>query len=369
MRYTKAREEEVKALAESGKSLDFIASVTGLPKKVIWQWCPVLRPHEDIIKQSVKQRFHFIYPDFEAKISNAFSPFVRSDISEDDWEEINKVIYKTLYEESLYVFKNAITDPPDFSDIKKLSNDLFLDYLKKFWTTESDYVKEKKCKESYVKSNFDSIHYWSMLKFKMLKDVTKNDIEIIHSKLSEKNLSSSRIYQILQVGLIPLKYAYNNGLTLLKAFDYKLPRKCEMKREKLAANVLLQILNSKWENLESQTANYIGYYAKMQLREVRALTFQDIYPDGYISASHIFERNEYKENPNARIIKVPTSLINWIFKYASKSPYKDYKSTDFIFFSSNRNQPANGNLWSKDLKLICSNFMEDVSHIEFSIWA
>ena len=131
MRYTIEKENEVKNLFAEGKSIDYINSVTGIPKKVIWQWCPELRPHEDIVKQSVKQRYHFLFPDYEAKISSAFSPYICSDISEEEWEEVNKTVYDVLYEEAVAVFKNAISDPPNFGEKTALSNEKFLDYLKK----------------------------------------------------------------------------------------------------------------------------------------------------------------------------------------------------------------------------------------------
>ena len=319
MRYTIAKENEVKQLASEGRTLEYIVSVTGIPPKVVWGWCPELRPHEDVIKQSVKQRFHFIYPDFEAKISSAFSPFVRTDISDDDWDMINKVIYDTLFEESLYVFKNVLNDPPEFTSTGRLSNQLFLDYLKEFWSMNSSYVVEHKCKFTYVKSCRDAVHYWSALRNKKIQDVSKGDVELIHEKLVGKKLSPSRICQILKVGLIPLKVAYKEGMTLLKTYDYQLPKKDV--RKDIDKTILTKVLNYNWKSAESYTANLVGCQTKMQLREVRALTLKDIFTDGYIYASHIYENGQYLPNPNARVIKVSSTLIDWILKYTSTTPY------------------------------------------------
>ena len=58
MRYTIEKENEVKRLAAEGKSSSYICSATGISERVIWNWCPETRPHDDVIKWSVKQRFH-----------------------------------------------------------------------------------------------------------------------------------------------------------------------------------------------------------------------------------------------------------------------------------------------------------------------
>lgn len=371
MRYTIEREKEVKKLAEEGKSLEYISSLTGIPQKVIWNWCPNLRPHDDIIKQSVKQRYHFIYPDLEAKISNAFSPFVRRDISEKDWEEINKVIYDTLYEESLYVFKNVITDPPDFGEIRRLAEDNFLDFIKSFWTENSDYAVSHSCSKSYLDMQRNSVHYWSALRKKKLKEITKGDVEIIHEKLRNKNLSDSRINSILKTGLVPLKYAFDNGLTLLKTYEYPLPK--IKTKQKLSNETKLKIISAKWKSQESFVANLIAYATKMNIQEIRALKLFDIVQRndfGFIISSHVFTSDhKYIENKYKRMVKVPIQIINIITKYASTSPYKDYKPDDFIFYSRtlNRDLPSPATNWTKDLKKVCKAVIgtDDVS---FSIW-
>lgn len=367
MRYTIAKETEVKQMAAEGKSLDYIVSVTGIPPKVIWGWCPELRPHEDIIKQSVKQRFHSLYPDLEAKISSAFSPYIVSAITDDEWEELNKTIYDTLYEESLIVFKNALTDPPDFGNVKKLSEELFLDFMKSYWSENSVYTNN--LKDSYIKMNRNSIHYWSSLRNKKLKDITKGDIELIHEKLVSKNLSASRIYQILKVGLTPLKYAYENGMTIIKSYDYQLPKKFQRKNIELSSSMLSRILNSEWQSSESYVANLIGYYGKMQLREVRALQLKDIYTDGFLISNNIYEKGQLLENPRRRQIKIPVEIIDCILKYTSTSPYKDFKPEDFVFYSINRNVPASAKNWTRDLKHASYPYCEDTAHIDFSMWS
>lgn len=367
MRYTIEKENEVKKLAKEGKSIEYIASVIGIPKKVIWGWCPKLRPHDDVIKQSVKQRYHSLYPDLEAKISCAFSPFINKDITEDQWEDLNKVIYDTLFEESMYVFKNVLTDPPDFGEIKKLSNEPFLDYLKKFWDMDSEYAKGRK--QSYMKMHRNSVHYWSPLRNKSVKDITKGDIDIIHENLQSKGLSASRIESVLRTGLIPLRHAYKEGLTILKAYEYQLPQSFRRKGIGIDEYSIVKIFNHSWKSNESFTANLVGYNAEMQLREVRALTLSDIYTEGYINASHIYEYGERKENPNARMIKVSGIIIDCILKYTSTTPYKDFKPEDYVFYSANRESPSSGSSWTKDLKEVSALFLPDTSHIEFSMWS
>lgn len=358
MRYTIAKEQEVKRLAEKGKDLEYISALTGIPRKVIWQWVPELRPHEDIIKQSVKQRYHFIYPDFEAKISAAFSPLVREDISEEEWENVNKIIYDTLFEESIYVFKNVLSDPPNFGDIKKLSNEKFVDYLKHFWDYDnSPYILEHNSDKERISRNYaaicrNTIHYWSSLKNKLLRDITKGDIELIHEKLVSKNLSPSRIYSILKVGLTPLEYAYKNGLTLLKTYEYSLPKKTK-KTFCIDSSLLAKIFNDTWEDKEAFLANIIAYYAGLSLEETRYIRLCDLYTDGTLSV-------------NERNIKIPKNVVEAALKYASTSYYKDFLPTDYIFFSPDREKPSSGYKWEKELKNITAKYSD--IQINFSLW-
>ena len=359
MRYTIAKEQEVKQLAENGKDLEYISALTGIPRKVIWQWVPELRPHEDIIKQSVKQRYHFIYPDFEAKISAAFSPLVREDISEEEWDKVNKIIYDTLYEESIYVFKNVLSDPPNFGDIKKLSNDKFLDYLKHFWDYDnSPYIIEHNSDKERISREYatickNTIHYWSSLKNKLLRDITKGDIELIHEKLISKNLSPSRIYSILKVGLTPLEYAYKNGLTLLKTYEYQLPKKTKKPIPDYGPQFISKLFNAVWNDQEAYLANLVAYYGGLTINETKNLRLMDIYTDGAIC----------KDN---QIVKIPCKVAEAMLKYASTSPYKDFKPTDYIFYSIDRGKCASGYKWDTELKNTASKFTD--KPIAFSIW-
>lgn len=288
MRYTIAKEQEVKRLCEEGRSLEYIASLTGLPQKVIWSWCPVLRPHEDVIKQSVKQRYHSLYPDLEAKITTAFSPLVREDITEEQWENACNVIYDTLFEESIYVFKNVLSDPPNFGDTKKLSNKRFLDYLKEFWDYDNSiYIKERNAEKERISRQYaeickNTIHYWSFLKNKLMRDVSKGDVELLHERLSSKNLSPNRIYFILKVGLTPLEYAYKNDLTLLKTYDYQLPKRTKKEYKKIDSVLISKIFNYEWNDQEAYLANLLGYYGNITAADVSKIKLKDIYTDGTI---------------------------------------------------------------------------------------
>lgn len=373
MRYTIEKENEVKNLFAEGKSIDYINSVTGIPKKVIWQWCPELRPHEDIVKQSVKQRYHFLFPDYEAKISSAFSPYICTDISEEEWEEVNKTVYDVLYEEAVAVFKNAISDPPNFGERTVLSNEKFLDYLKNFWDYDnSEYIKEKNKEKQVISKSYsvmckNTLHYWSFLKNKMMRDVTKGDIQILHEKLVDKKLSPSRIYFILKLGLIPLEYAYEQGQTLLRTFDYKVPKKTRQKNV-LQPLVISKIFNSEWKSTESYLANLLAYVGELKLQEVRALRLSDVFTEGFIITNNIYTRNGLEPNKNKRVVKINKSVLDCILKYTSTNPYNDFKPTDYVFFTIDRDRPAYGQNWTPDLKQVAANFVEDVDLVNFSIW-
>lgn len=373
MRYTIEKENEVKLLFKEGRSLDYIHSVTGIPKKVIWQWCPELRPHEDIIKQSVKQRYHFLFPDYEAKITSAFSPYICTDISEDDWESLNKHIYDVLYEEAVAVFLNVVSDPPNFGEKKILSNEKFLDYLKNFWDYDnSEYIKERNEEKEVISRGYanlckNTLHYWSFLKNKLMRDVSKGDIQIIHEKLVEKKLSSSRIYFILKLALIPLEYAYNQGHTLLRTFDYKVPRKTRQKNV-LESIVISKIFNSEWKSSESYLANLLAYVGELKLQEVRALRLSDVFTEGFIVTNNIYTRDGLQPNKNKRVVKISQNVLDCILKYTSTNPFKDFKATDYVFYTIDRNKPSYGQSWTPDLKDVASLYIDDVYLVNFSIW-
>lgn len=366
MRYTIEKEQEVKKLAEEGKSSQYICSMTGIPERVIWSWCPSTRPHDDVIKWSVKQRFHNVFPDFEARISSAISPLVRPDISEDEWEDINKVIYNTLFDEAIIVFKNLLMEPPEFGSEKKLSKEPFLDYLKSFWSMDSDYVKEKNLSENYVLQNKNSIHYWSLLKKNKVFEINSGDIERVFENLSSKELSQYRINAIMQTALIPLKVAYKKGLILNRCFEFYLPRP-ENNKEELSPITVSKIFNAEWKCDEAFLANLIAYYCKLQLQEVRALRIQDISTDSITSNNIFVNTKGLIENKNKKTCTIPPTLSTAILKYASTSPYPNLSQVDFIFYSEKRNRPSQGHKWSSELHKICKKI--GIKEINFRSWS
>ena len=365
MRYTIEKENEVKRLAAEGKSSSYICSLTNIPERVIWNWCPETRPHDDVIKWSVKQRYHSLIPELEARISAAISPLIRNDVSEDDWDNANSVINKTLFDEAVIVFKNLLSEPPDFSSEKRLSKEPFLDYLRKFWSEDSEYVKRKGLQPVYVKQNHDSVHYWSLLKKRALSEVNSGDIERVFEKLSEKDLSQSRINGIMKTGLIPLKEAYKQGLILSRCHEFCLPK--VEKSENITSIQASKIFNIYWENSEAFTANLLAYYCKLQLQEVRALRFCDIIDKNTIRIENYYSIEGLVKNKRPRTKTVPSYIVDIIIKYACTTPYDDYARNDFIFYSEKRNRPAHGKLWNTALQEACNKV--GIKHFNFRMWA
>lgn len=351
MRYTIEKENEVKRLAAEGKSSSYICSLTNIPERVIWNWCPDTRPHDDVIKWSVKQRYHSVIPELEARISAAISPLMRKDISEEEWDNANTVINKTLFDEAIIVFKNLLSEPPEFGTEKRLSKEPFLDYLRRFWSEDSEYVKNKNLSSVYVKQNHDSIHFWSLMKKRSVSEINSGDIERVFEKLSEKDLSQSRINAIMKTGLIPLKEAYKEGLVLTRCYEFVLP-KVEKNNMSLSPVQISKIFNSKWPDPESFVANLIAYIGKMQLQEVRALRLCDI-DEKSINIENFYTRDGLVKNKKPRVINTSTYIIDIILKYASTSPYSDFKPEDYVFFGEYRDRPASGRDWNSVLQKIC----------------
>lgn len=365
MRYTIEKENEVKRLAAEGKSSSYICSLTNIPERVIWNWCPETRPHDDVIKWSVKQRYHSLFPELEARISAAISPLVRSDVSEDEWDNANSVIYKTLFDEAEIVFKNLLSEPPEFGLEKKLSKEPFLDYLRRFWSKDSEYVKRKNLSPGYVKQNHDSVHFWSLMKKRTVSDINSGDIERVFEKLSEKELSQSRINAIMKVALIPLKEAYKEGLVLSRCYEFYLP-KIEKTENNLTAVDISKIFNPPWKNSEAFIANLIAYVGKMQLQEVRALKLKDIGKDT-ITIENYYTKEGLIKNKKPRVINTSSYVTNAILMYASLSPYTDHTPDDYIFYSEDRNKPALGRSWNNELQRACHR--GGVKEFNFRMWA
>lgn len=365
MRYTIEREKEVRALAAQGKSSSYISSKTNIPERVIWNWSPETRPHDDVIKWSVKQRYHSIIPELEARISAAISPIVRKDVSEEEWESVNQVINKTLFEEAIIVFKNLLAEPPEFGSEKRLSKEPFLDFLRKFWSEDSEYVKRKNLSPAYVKQNHDSVHYWSLMRKRVLSEINTGDIERVFEHLSEKGLSQSRINGIMKTALIPLKEAYKEGLIPSRCHEFYLP-KVEKAEDNFTSVDVSKLFNAKWENDQAYVANLVAFVGKMQLQEVRALRLCDIGNDT-INIVNYYTKGNLIKNKHPRTVEVSDFVINILISYASTTPYTDYSPTDYVFFSDRRNVPASGKNWNEELGKACVNAGLEI--ITFKQWA
>lgn len=364
MRYTIEKENEVKRLAAEGKSSSYICSLTNIPERVIWGWCPETRPHDDKIKWSVKQRFHSVFPEFEAKISGFISPLMRDNISEKEWDSVGNVIYNTLFDEAILVFKNLLEEPPEFGSKCMLSKEPFLDYLKRFWTEDSDYAIRKQLSSSYIKQNHDSIHFWSLLKKRLVCEINSGDVERVFESVSSKGLSQSRINAIMKVGLIPLKQAYKEGLIFNRCHEFVLPS-VERKETNLSPIVVAKIFNSKWNDEEAFVANLTAYYAHLQLQETRALRLADIY-NGIINVRYSYSDKEgLIKNKTPRSVCVPSFITDVILKYAATSPW-DFNKTGYVFYSESENKPARGTNWSKELTSICKQ--NKLQKISFTFW-
>ena len=269
-----------------------------------------------------------------------------------------------MFEEAIIVFKNLLAEPPEFGSEKRLSKEPFLDYLRKFWSEDSEYVKRKNLSPVYVKQNHDSVHYWSLMRKRVLSEINTGDIERVFEHLTEKGLSQSRINGIMKTALIPLKEAYKEGLIPSRCHEFCLP-KVEKAENNLSFVDISKLFNTKWEDDQAYLANLIAYICKMQLQEVRALRLCDI-GDKEINITSYYAKGKLVKNKQPRTVKISSFIRDAIFRYASTSPYKDYFPTDYIFFSDCRDIPASGKKWNGELSKACAN--AGLEPISFRQW-
>ena len=236
-----------------------------------------------------------------------------------------------------------------------------------YWDGEDvhSYVKNKHLSPVYIKQNHDSIHYWSMMKKRSLSEVNFGDIERVFEKLSEKELSQSRINAIMKTGLIPLKEAYKQGLILSRCYEFYLP-KVERSLPNLSVIEISKIFNSHWENSEAFVANLIAYIGRMQLQEVRALRLCDI-GEKTITVENCYTKRGLSKTRIPRIVHTSSYVTNVILKYACTAPYSSYSKDDFIFYSEKRNVPAHGNSWNSELQKVCEK--NGIKKIFFRNWS
>lgn len=362
MRYSIEKESEVKSLAAQGRNLDYISSVSGVPKKVIRLWCPELRPHEDVIKRSVLQRFHSDLPEYEAEISSEVSKYAREDITDDEWESLGRTVSRVLLDEAVHVFKSTITDPPEFTDKNRLSEQGFLDFLKDFWSRDRSpfLAAHPEFSDGYVRNSAGAVRYYSRFRKKLLRDMTSADLEILHENLSESGLSEHRINFILRAGRTALKYAYQQGMTLSRAYDHRLQRPGKSQNAAISTQDALELFSDEWSNPTAMLANFLAFLCGLRQNETRALRGKD-FGKKSVTIAHTFSRTGKLVGLSLpRTVPLTKIIVETVRKLSSR--------TDGYIFSKDGTTPMDARQWTLALKDECRKKGLDYERTDFSVW-
>lgn len=367
MRYSIDKEVRARELAADGKSLDYIVSTVGVPKKVVIGWIPELRPHEDVIKWSVKQRFHSDFPEYEAVVSSEFSKFAREDITDEEWESLNRTVSKVMFDEAVHVFENAISDPPDFTGKTKLSDVSFTQFMRDFWNEGSSCIAGKGFSPAYIRNSANTVRYYSFLRNKSVKNVTEADLEILSEKLRSANLSEWRINFIIRAGRTALRYAYEQGMTVNRAYEFSLKKPCRTDYVPLTWNEAAELFSVNWKTQDAMLANFLAFTGGLKQNELRALRICDIGKDS-IYVLHSFSRSKKLVPSDCPRTVVLSEVVITIIRGFIKINLGNEVTGDMYVFSKDGTSPEDIRHWGTELKCVCRDFGYDYESIDFTMW-
>lgn len=376
MRYSIELEKKVRQLVSENKPVSEIAKNCNVSKKVIYRWCPELLNSDEQLRVSVKQKFHSVLPQYEAKITSCVAPYMPNSLPDDTWEMIQKNIATQIFEQTVSTYKAALQYTLNETDaeLPKIctSDENFITYLKRFWNfNKSEYVQDRQKKGlsiriEYVRQNHNCVKYWEeWFDKKSLNEVTVNDVLSFKDKLIQKGYSNNKINLILHSGVTALKFAYQRFLTSNDCFSNMtyLPRQYA-EGIKIDESVIEDLFTQKWESQEAFVGNLTAYITGLKYCELVALRLSDI-TDNVIHIRNIYS-NELKpcKKKDERDLVVSEKLIDMLKDYASTSPYGE----GFIFYGLDKDKPSACRFFTGELKEKLNGLGLTSSEISFSLW-
>ena len=253
------------------------------------------------------------------------------------------------------------------------------EFLSRFWDYDnSPYVKEKLHKnhsihKQYVRSNKNAValHWKPFFEDIAIGKLTKNDLNTFMENL-DPALSGARKNNILKVGTIALKWAYNNHAipiditTGIIWFSIDKDARFIFTPEQAA-----ELFNRPWPHENSKLANIIAMTTGLRSGEIMALKKRNLGEDClYIENSwnHIDKQKTTKNNENRTAYILFPEIKESLKKLADSNPYNEGMD-GYVFWASIPGKPLENTFWLEDLRAVAKELgFTDSKKITFHAW-
>ena len=237
---------------------------------------------------------------------------------------------------------------------------LIEDYLEEFWDMEkSPYIREKKLKGQTIQLHHVSNQlgrarkYWiPRLKGKSIGEITRDDINAIYEDPDVMKLAPKTANEIVAAVTLPMKYAYQTGLTNNNCYDGIIKRANKSEpRIILSYEETKALFDADWDNDMVKLACLLSCYTGMRRGEVAALRLRDIGKDR-IYIRHSFDNYEdLKSTKTGEEREMPISplLRDMLLAQSELNAYNE-GADSYIFFGLVPGKPTDPGNWLKYMR-------------------
>jgi integrase len=238
-----------------------------------------------------------------------------------------------------------------------------VEFLKLFWDHDkSPYVRERKAyghsvSKRYCLNSEKHVrkHWMPFFGDKLLGDVTRDDLKRFAVYVSEKGLSHNSINMIVEIGKIPLRWAFREGKipsdpgAEIGGFAKKIKT-----RGVLTPTEAEALFASEWPDERVYLGSLLSCVTGMRVGEVQALRLEDI-REKTINIAHSWSNIDLlkkTKNEEEREIPIFPEIRDRLLSLAGKNPYGE---DGFIFFGPDKASPISNTTMLRGFKAACAS--------------
>jgi integrase len=280
------------------------------------------------------------------KVDQTFRLLKQIDISEQDVIKIEKILKDRGLIEVI---------------IKKEAKEaeVFADYLRRFWDyNESPYIADRRSHgvnigKTYANACLGRVNiYWApYFQDKKIGEITRQGLKDFSNEvaLNHPDLSPSTIQQIMMVGGIALRWAFNNELIQsnptigLTGYSAKFK-----KRGVLSPQEANSLFKMEWEDKRAMLINMVAMTTGLRRGEILALKVENI-GEKYLNIENSFSEVDGLKSTKTdveRIVPVIPAIRDAMLNLAKTNTHK----SGYVFSSDRRDRPYNSATPTKELK-------------------